>query len=70
MLILTEDDYETDKYRVENDFDNAGGYVEEKFDNGVNDVENFPDDAARWTGEKVHSPSTQVPIFPIENNVC
>jgi hypothetical protein len=27
--------------------------VENRFDNAVNDVEDFPEDAARWGGEKV-----------------
>jgi len=26
--------------------------IERRFDNGVNDVENFPDDAARWAGRE------------------
>jgi hypothetical protein len=53
LISESDDDYERDKYRVENDFDEAGNYAERKFDDGVNDVENFPDNAARWTGEQV-----------------
>ncbi|KZT23594.1 hypothetical protein NEOLEDRAFT_1136395 [Neolentinus lepideus HHB14362 ss-1] len=30
-----------------------GDFIEEGVDKLVNDVENFPDNAARWTGEKV-----------------
>ncbi|EPQ55021.1 hypothetical protein GLOTRDRAFT_138746 [Gloeophyllum trabeum ATCC 11539] len=30
-----------------------GDLIEEGVDKVVNDVENFPDNAARWTGEKV-----------------
>jgi hypothetical protein len=29
--------------------------VEQKWDNGVNDIENFPENAAEWTGEKVQA---------------
>lgn len=42
-----EEHWDEDKYRMEN-----------KFDNGVQDVEDFPDDAARWTGQKVRMPNT------------
>ena len=50
--MLPDNDYEEDKYRVEEDVDDAGRYVDRKWDNGVNDVENFPEDAARWTGRE------------------
>lgn len=39
--------------RVDYDVDRADGYVDRKVYDGVQDVENFPDNAARWTGEKV-----------------
>jgi hypothetical protein len=39
---LVEDDYERDKYRVENRVDEFG-----------NDVSNFPENAAGWSGEQV-----------------
>lgn len=29
--------------------------MDNKVDDGVQDVENFPDNAARWTGDKVGS---------------
>jgi hypothetical protein len=37
-----DDDFERDKYRVENRFDEFG-----------NDISNFPENAAGWTGEQV-----------------
>jgi hypothetical protein len=39
---LSEDKWDEDKYRFDNDISN-----------GVQDVEDFPEDAARWTGKKV-----------------
>ena len=33
--------------------ENFGDRVENKFDNAVDDVENFPENAANWTGEQV-----------------
>lgn len=38
----TDDDWKRDEYRAE-----------DRFDNGIQDVEDLPDDAARWTGRKV-----------------
>ena len=31
------------------------GRVENKYDDAVDDVENFPENAARWTGDKVQA---------------
>lgn len=49
--------FDEDKYRVEErvdyDADRVEGWGERKWDDGVNDVENFPENAARWTGETV-----------------
>jgi hypothetical protein len=53
LILLPDNDYEEDKYRVEGDVDNAGRYVDRKWDNGVQDLEDAPEDAARWTGEEV-----------------
>ncbi|KIX92694.1 uncharacterized protein Z520_11546 [Fonsecaea multimorphosa CBS 102226] len=39
--------------KVENKWDDAKYDVENDVRDGVQDVENFPDDAARWTGDKV-----------------
>ncbi|KIW88473.1 uncharacterized protein Z519_11042 [Cladophialophora bantiana CBS 173.52] len=39
--------------KVEDKWDDAKNDVENDFRDGVQDVENFPDNAARWTGEKV-----------------
>lgn len=33
--------------------ENFGDNVEKKWDGAVDDVENFPENAAQWTGEKV-----------------
>ncbi len=38
---------------MEQDVDNAGNYVGDKVEDGVQDVADFPDDAARWAGRKV-----------------
>ena len=38
---------------AEDKFDNAKYDLEQDARDGVQDVENFPDNAARWTGEKV-----------------
>ena len=48
-----EERFDDARYRADYDADRAGDYVERKWDDGVNDVEDFPEDAARWTGRKV-----------------
>lgn len=48
-----EEKWDDDKYRAEYDVDRAEGWADRKFDDGVQDVEDFPEDAARWTGNKV-----------------
>jgi hypothetical protein len=50
---LLDDDCEEDKYRLESDIAGAENYTENKVYSGVQDVENLPSDAARWTGRKV-----------------
>jgi len=61
---LTEDKWDEDKYRTEERFDDIGNRVdydgdrvenwgERKVYDGVQDIENFPEDAAQWTGNKV-----------------
>lgn len=50
---VTEEHFEEDKYRAEYDVNRAENYVDNKVYNGVQDVEDFPEDAARWTGRKV-----------------
>lgn len=47
------DDLEGDKYRAEERFQGDEYRTDEGFDRFGNGVENFPDDAAQWTGEKV-----------------
>ncbi|EXJ66698.1 uncharacterized protein A1O5_10369 [Cladophialophora psammophila CBS 110553] len=39
--------------KVEDKWDDAKDDIEDDFRDGAQDVENFPDNAARWTGEKV-----------------
>jgi len=39
--------------KVEGDWDQDKYRAEQRFDNGINDVENAPDDAARWAGRGV-----------------
>lgn len=39
--------------KVEQDWDQDKARVENRLEGGVQDVENFPENAARWTGEKV-----------------
>lgn len=48
-----EQDWRRDEQRLDYDEDRAGNYVENKFDNGVQDVEDAPEDLARWGGRKV-----------------
>jgi len=52
ILSTTDEDYDQDKYRVENDVRRDEMGIERRFDNGVQDVQDFPDDAARWAGRE------------------
>jgi len=42
-----------EKDKIENKFDDAKYDIEDDARDGVQDVENFPDNAARWTGDEV-----------------
>lgn len=48
-----EDDIRRDEYRAENDIRRDEYRAEDRMDRWGNDIENAPENAARWTGEKV-----------------
>jgi hypothetical protein len=47
-----DNDYDRDKYDLEEDKYRAEGYVDRKFNDGIEDVEDAPENAARWTGRE------------------
>jgi len=50
---LAEERVDSARYRADYDADRVENWGEQKVYDGVQDVENFPENAARWTGEKV-----------------
>jgi len=45
-------DYDRDKYDLEEDKYRAEGYADRKFNDGIEDVEDAPENAARWAGRE------------------